>query len=124
VVRPLSLAVIAFIASTVAASAAGAIGAVAAGTCDRLGYALGYDNFDAAAAAAMQVCARNGDRRCKLILTIEGDCAAFAVGGACQARGWATGSERRLAEERALAACAGQGGRDCTVRRSICDGED
>ena len=122
--RSLSLAVIAVIASTVAASAAGAIGAVAAGTCDRLGYALDYDNFDAAAAAALQVCARNGDRSCKLILAIQGDCAAFAVGGTCNPRGWATGSERRLAEERALAACAGQGGRDCTVRRSICDGED
>ena len=121
----LSLAVIALIASTAAAPAAAApIGAVAAGTCDRLGYATGYDNVDAAAAAALQACASNGDKSCKLILSIEGNCAAFAVVGACGPRGWASGANRRQAEERSLGACAAQGGKDCTVRRSICDGED
>jgi len=126
-VRSLSLAVIAFMASTVAAPAAGAvaaIGAVAAGTCVRLGYATGYDNVDAAAAAALQACASNGDRSCKLILSIEGNCAAFAVAGACGPRGWASGANRRQAEERSLGACTAQGGKDCTVRRTICDGED
>ncbi len=98
-------------------------GAVAAGKCDRLGYALGYDNFDAAAAAALQDCASNGDRSCKLILTIQNNCASVAVDSTCHARGWANGSESQLAEEQALASCARQGGRDCKVIQTICDAD-
>jgi uncharacterized protein DUF4189 len=105
-------------------AAAGHIGAVAAGTCDRLGYAVGFDNLSAASAAALQACASNGDKSCKVILPIQGNCAAFAVAGPCGARGWANGSDRRQAELQGLGACASQGGQGCTVRRSICDGED
>ena len=96
---------------------------VVAGTkCDRLYYALGYDNFDAAAAAALQNCAEYGNRSCTPILAIQNNCAAFAVDSTCHARGWATGSEERLAEETALAACAKQGGRDCKLMgETICD---
>jgi membrane-associated protease RseP (regulator of RpoE activity) len=104
-------------------------GALAAGTCDWSGYALGYDNFDAADAAALEDCARNGDKNCKVILNIQGNCAAFAADGVvdsrgnhiCSARGWANGSEQKQAEETALAACAKQGGRHCQVIQSICD---
>jgi len=98
-------------------------GALAAGACDRVGYALGYDNFDAAAAAALQDCASNGDRSCKLILTIQNNCASVAVDSTCHARGWANGSESQLAEEQALASCARQGGRDCKVIQTICDAD-
>jgi len=109
--------------ATAPADAAG-IGAVAVGACDRLGYATGYDNLDAATAAALQACASNGDRSCKVILSIQGNCAAFAIAGPCGARGWATAPDRRQVEEKAVTACSLRGGRDCTVRRSICDGED
>jgi hypothetical protein len=104
------------------------VGAMAAGTCDRSGSALGYDNFNAAAAAALQFCASGitllgapPGRSCKPILAIQSNCGAFAVDGTCHARGWANGSEKRLAEEGALAACAKQGGRDCKVIDTLCD---
>jgi hypothetical protein len=103
-------------------------GAVAAGTCGQVAYALGYDSFRAAAAAALQDCARNGDRNCRVILNIQNNCAAVAVDGDIDSRGnhicprgWATGTEQQLAEESALAACARQGGRSCKVTTSICD---
>jgi hypothetical protein len=103
---------------------------VAAGTCLRMGFGLGYDNFDAASAAALEDCAKEGDRSCKPILAIHGNCGSVAVDGVyvngvatCHARGWANGSEKRLAEEGALAACAKAGGRKCEVATSICNAD-
>lgn len=112
------------VAAPQANAASGVLGAVAVGACDRLGYATGYGNIEQAKAAAMQACAGSGDNSCKVILSIQGDCAAFAVAGTCGSRGWANGVDRRQAEQGALAGCAAHGGNGCTVRRSICNGQD
>jgi len=107
-----------------APSRAATVGAVAVGACDRLGYASGYNNLAQAQASALEVCATNGDKSCRTILSIQGNCAAFAVSGPCGARGWANAAARLQAEETAMARCSLRGGRNCTIRRSICDGED
>jgi hypothetical protein len=107
-----------------APSRAATFGAVAVGACDRLGYASGYNNLAQARASALKTCTSNGDKSCRIILSIQGDCAAFAVSGPCGARGWANAAARAQAEETAIARCSLRGGRSCTIRRSICDGED
>jgi hypothetical protein len=101
-----------------------AIGGIAVGTCDRIGWATGFDNVDAARSTILETCAKDGDKACRIVLPVVGNCAAFVMAGTCGPRGWASGADRRQAEEQALRNCEEHGGRDCTVRRSICDGED
>jgi PDZ domain-containing protein/uncharacterized protein DUF4189 len=99
------------------------LGSLAVGICDRLGFATGYDDVEKARASAIDACAGNGDKSCRIVLDIQGDCAAFAVSGPCGARGWAKAATRAQAEAEAVTRCSLRGGQNCTVKRSICDGD-
>jgi tetratricopeptide (TPR) repeat protein len=100
------------------------MGGLAAGTCDRVGWATGFADANEARKAILDACASTGDKACRIVAPIQGDCAAFAMAGACGTRAWANGPDRKQAEETALSSCTAKGGRDCTIRRSVCDGED
>jgi hypothetical protein len=117
-----SVAVMLFAAAGTAARSEG-FEAFAVGTCDRLGFTTGYDNAEKARASAIEACASNGDKTCRIVLVIQEGCAAFAVSGPCGARGWANAATLGQAEEAAVARCSLRGGRNCTVKKSICSGD-
>jgi len=105
-----------------AGSAAQAAGALAIGQCDRNGWAYGYGSLAEAREAAVAHCASNGDTTCHVVYGIEGNCAAFAVDGSCGARSWSRAANRSAAEDAAIEACQSYGGKNCTIRRWVCDG--
>jgi Domain of unknown function (DUF4189) len=99
-----------------------AAGALAVGQCSRIGYTYGYPSVAAAQASALARCASNGDQTCRVMVTIRGACAAFAISGSCGARGWAYAPSRGLAEQLAINWCIREGGTECAVQQWICDG--
>jgi hypothetical protein len=100
---------------------ANAAGAIAIGECDRAGWSRNYDSESGARERALRECRSNGDRTCRIVVTVNGSCAALAVSGRCGARGWAYAPNSDRARELALNACADYGGNNCTIRISFCD---
>ena len=98
-----------------------AAGAIAIGECDRAGWSRNYETESGARARALRECRANGDTACKIVVNVNGACAAFAVSGRCGARGWAYAPTSSRARELALNACSDYGGNNCTVRVSFCD---
>ena len=114
------LAVAALAAATAAAQAAGAL---VIGRCGAYGYSHNYDNLADAKRRAMNECVTHKGKNCKEVVTLDGNCAAFAMDTrrTCGAWGWATRANREDAEEVAIRECSAAGGRACRVRIQFCD---
>ena len=71
----------------------------------------------------MNECVNAGGKNCKEVVTLDGNCAAFATDSrrTCGAWGWATRSNRDDAEEVAMRECRSAGGRNCRIRIQFCD---
>jgi hypothetical protein len=97
-------------------------GALAVGGCAAFGYAFDYDEMSNARAAAMTKCS---DGRCKVVVTMQRGCAAFAIDGrnACGPHGFATAKRLGEAENTAVRYCYKFGGKDCVIRAWACDGK-
>ncbi len=111
-------AVSAWLASSSGALAAGAL---AIDACGAYGEAHDFPNVAAARASALRECRGKG---CRVVATLNGNCAAFAIDGRnpCGARGYASGPHLGRAQNAALRACYSNGGRDCLIRTFVCDG--
>jgi hypothetical protein len=98
-----------------------AAGALAIGACGAHGEAHDFPNAIAARASALRKCQ---GRNCRLVATLKGDCAAFAVDGAnpCGPHGFASGPHLGRAQNAALASCFKERGKDCMIRAFVCDG--
>jgi hypothetical protein len=98
-----------------------AAGALAIGACGAYGEAHDFPNAAAARATALQQCRGND---CKVVANLRGHCAAFAVDGAnpCGTSAYASGPHLGQAQNTALKACYGKGGKDCVIRVFVCDG--
>ena len=106
-----------FVAGTAAGQAAGAM---AIGACAAYGYAFDYRDAEAARVAAKGKCVGSG---CKVVVTLNHSCAAFAIDGhhACGPHGFAAARGLGDAENTALQSCYKSGGRDCVIRAFACD---
>ncbi len=118
IITRLALACAIFAAGNAAANAAGAL---AIGACGAYGQAHDYPNAAAARSNALQKCR---GRECRLVATLHGTCAAFAVDGTnpCGASGYASGPHLGRAQNAALASCFQKSGKDCMIRAFVCDG--
>ena len=99
---------------------ASAIGALAINNCGAYGYSHNYNSFRAARRRALSEC--RGDN-CRIVTTIDGNCAAYATdhNRSCGAWGWGRAATRGRARQIALDYCLENGGRNCRVRVSVCD---
>ena len=108
------------LAAPLSCAPAQAAGALAVGHCGVDGYS--YNNADRQQAedTALSQCGPG----CKIVLTFERACGAFATDAnkSCGAEGWGRGSDRGEAEEIAVRECVNQGGEQCAVKRWVCDG--
>jgi len=104
----------------VVASTAKAAGALAINSCGAYGEAYGFPNIAAAKAHAMSKCP---DQGCKVVLTINRACAAFAVDfkRPCGPQGWAWAGNLGRAQNAALKSCYRYGGKECVIRTFVCD---
>lgn len=102
-------------------AAAQAAGALAVGSCGAYGEAHDFPNATSARANALRQC--RGDH-CKVVVNLRGNCAAFAVDASnpCGASAHASGPHLGKAQNAALRACYGKGGKDCVIRVFVCDG--
>ena len=109
-------------AAVIAAAATGAkaAGALAIGSCAAYGSAYNFSKAQAAQAAALKKC----KGVCKVVATMQGGCAAYAVDirDSCGPHGYASAPTLGRAENAALRYCYKYGGRDCVVRAFVCDG--
>jgi Domain of unknown function (DUF4189) len=98
-------------------------GALAIGDCSAFGYAINFGSESEARRRALGECRSHGGRNCKVVVTLRGNCGAFATdrSRSCGAWGWATRASRSLAENAALDQCSGAGGHRCRVRTQFCD---
>lgn len=98
-----------------------AAGALAIGACGAYGEAHDFSNAAAARSSALRKCQ---GQNCRLVATLKGDCAAFAIDGAnpCGAHGFASGPHLGRAQNAALASCFKGRGKDCMIRAFVCDG--
>jgi len=98
-----------------------AAGALVVGSCGAYGEAHDFGNSPAARASALSKCQGPG---CRLVVTLKGDCAAFAVDAVnpCGASAWASGGHLGRAQNDALRKCFKDGGRECVIRTFVCDG--
>lgn len=110
-------------AALAANTAAHAAGALVIGNCGAYGYSHNYDDLADARKRAMDECLKHKGKNCKQVVTLNGNCAAFALDSrrTCGAWGWATRANRDDAEEVALRECASAGGRSCRIRVQFCD---
>jgi hypothetical protein len=115
-----ALAAVALAAASVAAQAAGAL---VVGNCGAYGYSHNYEDLAEARQRAMNECIKHKGKNCKQVVTLDGNCAAFATDTrrSCGAWGWATRANREDAEEVAIRECSAAGGRACRVRIQFCD---
>lgn len=97
-----------------------AAGALAVGSCGAYGQAYDFPTLTAARESALAQCQGGG---CKIVAEVTRGCSAFAVDSAnpCGARGWASGPRLGRAQNAALKACYGRGGKDCVIRTFLCD---
>jgi hypothetical protein len=116
-------AVLAAAALIAAGAAAQAAGALVIGNCGAYGYSHNYDELAEARRRAMRECTSHKGKNCKEVVTLDGNCAAFATDSrrTCGAWGWATRSNRDDAEEVAIRECSAAGGRACKIRVQFCD---
>ncbi|HVX98444.1 MAG TPA: DUF4189 domain-containing protein [Pseudorhodoplanes sp.] len=100
---------------------AAAAGALAVGACGAYGEAHDFPNAAAARAAALRQCR---GRDCRIVASLRGNCAAFAIDlpNPCGASGHASGPHLGKAQNAALRSCYGRGGKDCVIRVFVCDG--
>jgi hypothetical protein len=98
-----------------------AAGALAVGSCGAFGEAHDFPNIPRARASALSHC--RGEQ-CKVVANLRGNCAAFAVDASdpCGASAHAAGPHLGKAQNAALRACYGKGGKDCVIRVFVCDG--
>src|SRR5271167_1770296 len=120
--RMLGCAAIAALLAMTDIAVVDAAGALAVGQCSRNGRSYDYADQADANARAIAECAKEGDDTCRVVATIRGACAAFALDGDCGAQGWGTGSSRAEAERTAIEYCARYGGANCEVHGWVCDG--
>jgi hypothetical protein len=101
--------------------AARAAGALAIGSCAAYGYAYDFPETQRARLAALAKCAG----KCKVVATMQGSCAAYAIDGRkpCGPHGYATAATLGKAQNAALSYCYKYGGHECVVRAWACDGE-
>jgi uncharacterized protein DUF4189 len=87
-----------------------AAGALAIGPCGA--YGLAYE--------AMRKCTGKG---CKVVASMNRNCAAFAVdmSNACGSYGFAAAARLGPAQNTALKQCYSNGGKDCVIRAFVCD---
>jgi hypothetical protein len=118
--RALAGAVFAISVIGLSAPAGQAAGAMAIGQCAAFGYAADYSDADAARATAQGKCA---GRDCKVVMMLNGSCAAFAIDGhkPCGPHGYASARRLGEAENVALRNCYPYGGKDCMIRAFACD---
>lgn len=104
----------------VLAAGAQAAGALAGGVCGEYGTAYGYDHLRDARRTAMDRC---DGYSCRVLVTIRGQCAAFATdrSRSCGPRGWAYAPSRAEAQDLAVRYCQDNSGYDCRVRAWVCD---
>ena len=119
------LAVQAIVAAVVLVGAnvpAQALGALSIGECGAWGGAWNYSTEAEARSRALQECK---GKNCKVVVTLSGNCVAFAIDQArsCGAWGWSTRSTKEAAEDVAVEQCRKSGGRNCRVRAQFCDSE-
>ncbi len=110
----------AWIGSDVTAQARGAL---AIGRCGGWGGAWNYSTADEANNTAMSECNGRNVRECKVVATLDENCASFAYDDSesCGPWGWATRPTKEAADSTALNECRNAGGRNCKVRGSFCD---
>jgi Domain of unknown function (DUF4189) len=98
-------------------------GAFAIGDCSAYGYAINFDSVSEARRQALAECRSHRGKNCKVVVTLHGNCGAFATdrSRSCGAWGWATRATRSLAEDAAVSQCSSAGGRRCSVRTHFCD---
>lgn len=104
----------------VVASTAKAAGALAVNSCGAYGEAYGFSNAAAAKARALSKCTEKG---CKVVITINRACAAFAVDykKPCGPQGWGRAGTLGRAQNAALKNCYRFGGKECVIRTFVCD---
>ncbi|MDB5601474.1 MAG: hypothetical protein JWN71_3518 [Xanthobacteraceae bacterium] len=106
-----------------AVESARAEGALAIGNCGAYGYAFNYDTEAGARDRAMSECTGNRGKKCKVVVTLSGNCAAFAIDNrrSCGAWGWASRATKEAATEAAVEECRKGGGKSCGMRAQVCD---
>jgi Domain of unknown function (DUF4189) len=97
-----------------------AAGALAIGACGAFGESFDFRSANDARKSALAKCHGKG---CRVVATVNGGCAAFAVDfiNACGARGWGKAHALGPSQNDALRACYKNGGRECVIRTFFCD---
>lgn len=101
-------------------NAARAAGALAIGTCGAFGEAYDFPSIEEARRVAQSKC--QGDS-CRVVATLKGGCAAFAVDfvDPCGAHGWGQAPRLGASQNEALRICYKEGGKECVIRTFLCD---
>jgi hypothetical protein len=117
-----SLTLATTILMVVTLTTARAAGVIAAGSCGAYGQSYDAPNLKVARANALAKCTAAG---CKVVAQVKSGCSALAIDGAnpCGASGWASGPKLGKVQNDALKACYKAGGKDCIIRRFLCDGK-
>ena len=117
--RRITIAVLVASALSVGSGSAGAAGALAVGSCGAYGFGNGFAHLADATTAALAKCSG----QCRVVLTPQRRCAAFAVDvkNLCGAHGWASALRLGQAQNLALRQCYQFGGRECVIRAFLCD---
>jgi hypothetical protein len=106
-----------------ASGSAWAEGALAIGKCGAYGYGFNYDTEAGARDRAMKECTGNRGKNCKVVVTLSGNCAAYAIENrrSCGAWGWASRATQEAATQAAIDECRKSGGKSCGMRAQVCD---
>jgi len=106
-----------------AAGSAQAEGALAIGECGAYGYGFNYDTEAGARERALKECTGNRGKKCKVVVTLSGNCAAYAIDNrrTCGAWGWASRATKDAAIQAAIDECRKGGGKSCGMRAQLCD---
>src|SRR5687768_2841113 len=75
-----------------AAGSARAEGALAIGNCGAYGYGFNYDTEAGARDRAMKECTGNRGKNCKVVVTLSGNCAAYAIDNRRSCGAWGLAS--------------------------------
>lgn len=98
------------------ASSAQAAGAIAKGQGTRVGYSHSFDTVQGASQRALNECGGG----CKVILTFNQGCGAYAMDRNSGAYGVGRGANRATAENYAMGFCRKYGGTGCYIRTWTC----
>ncbi len=104
----------------VAVNTSRAAGALAIGACGAFGESFDFQSPEEARRNALAKCTGRG---CRVVATVQGGCAAFAIdyANACGAHGWGKGPQLGGSQNDALRACYQSGGKECVIRTFFCD---